>query len=229
MTFTVTTEQFEGPMALLLSLIEKKELDISSVSLASITEDYVAHLGDVERVAPHELADFLVIASRLLYLKSRALLPEADLEMEEEGALENQLRMYERYAKAARVIEDMLQDGREAYAAPRQKMVEEVFAPPEAVTGAVLKEALLGVMERVRPYLELPKQLMERVVSVEEKIMLLKEHIEKKARGYFHDMVERGSRADVVTGFLALLELLKQQFVRVEQGGLFEDIAVERV
>lgn len=230
MTYHVTTEQFEGPLGLLLSLIEKRELDISQVSLASITEEYVAHLDRVEQVAPHELADFLVVASKLLYLKSKALLPELTIEDEEDGVgLADQLRMYKKFAQAAEQLETMFVDGRESYAAPRMAMEAPAFAPPLSLTVEDLARALGQVIDRLRPYLELPKRLLERTATIEERIVHLKRRIADGARVLFHEMAEHGSRAEMVTSFLALLELLKQKIVHVEQRGLFEDIAIERV
>lgn len=230
MTYQVTTEQFEGPLGLLLSLIEKRELDISQVSLADITEEYVAHLDRVEQVAPHELADFLVIASKLLYLKSKALLPELKLEDEEDGVgLADQLRMYKKFAQAAERLGTMFADGLEAYTAPRTAMEAPSFAPPSSLTVEDLARALVQVIDRLRPYLELPKRLLERTATIEEHIVHLKRRIADGARVLFHEMAEHGSRAEMVTSFLALLELLKQKIVHVEQRGLFEDIAIERV
>jgi segregation and condensation protein A len=230
MNFQVTTGEFEGPLALLLSLIEKRELDISQVSLASITEEYVKHIEEVEVIAPNELADFLVIASRLLYIKSKALLPELDLDMEEESiGLAEQLRMYQRYAQASERLEAMLVDGKEAYKAPRMQISFEAFSPPDLLTAHNLRDSLMSLIQRVRPYIELPKQMMERTVTVEEKIALLKEKITNKAKAYFHELAHTGSRSDLVTSFLALLELLKQNIVRVEQRDIFEDIAIHKV
>ncbi len=230
MNYEVTTGEFEGPLALLLSLIEKREMDISQVGLAAITEEYVKHIEEVEVIAPNELADFLVIASRLLYIKSKALLPELDLEVDEEGVgLADQLRMYQKYARAAERLEAMLTDGKEAYRAPKMQIEFEAFSPPTALTPNDIRDSLTSLILRVRPYVELPQRMMERTITVEEKITLLKKKIARKAKAYFHDLAHAGSRSDLVTSFLALLELLKQNIVRVEQQNIFEDIAIHKV
>ncbi len=230
MNYQVTTGDFDGPLALLLSLIEKRELDISQVSLASITEEYVKHIEEVEVIAPNELADFLVIASRLLYIKSKALLPEIELEMDEEGVgLADQLRMYQKYAKAAERLEAMLMDGSEAYKGPRMQVMIEEFSPPEALSTNDLRDSITSLIQRVKPYVELPQRMMERTITVEEKITSLKKNIARKAKAYFHELAHNGSRSDLVTSFLALLELLKQNIVRVEQQNIFEDIAIHKV
>lgn len=230
MNYQVTTEGFEGPLALLLSLIETKELDISRVNLGSITEDYVKHLDEVERIAPTELADFLVIASKLLYMKSKLLLPELVIDEDEDGlSLADQLRMYRKFAEASEVLAKMLQEGNEAYFSTRQVIEVAEFAPPEGLTSEDLARSMNHVINRLKPYVDLPKRMMERRVSIEEKIVHLKKMIRAGASTYFHDIASRGSRSDTVASFLALLELLRMNLVNVKQKKLFEDIAIEKV
>ena len=229
MNYQVTTDGFEGPLGLLLSLIESRELDISQVSLGDITEDYVKHLEEVERVAPTELADFLVIASKLLYMKSKLLLPDLVVEDEDELNLADQLRMYRKFAEAAEVLAARLQDGRETYFSVRQVIEVSEFAPPEALTGEDMARSMNHVINRLKPYVDLPKRMMERRVSIEEKITHLKKRIRAGASTYFHEIAERGSRSDTVASFLALLELLRMNMVNVKQKQLFEDIAIEKV
>ncbi len=227
--YRVHLEQFDGPLALLLELIEQDKMDISGVSLGKITESFLGHLEEVENVAPHDVADFLVVAGRLLYLKSKLLLPELTIEDEEEMDLASQLRIYQRFAEAAKRLGDMCVSDHVAYAAPRMGMRAPTFTPPERLKVSDLADALRSLVEKVRPYVDLPERLLERTVTVEEKIEDLKRRIEKEATILFHDIAARGSRSDVVTSFLALLELLKQNILRVEQRAHFGDIAISRV
>jgi len=226
--YAVQGEVFQGPLSVLLELIEKQELVISDVSLGSITEDFLRHIEQVEHIAPHEVADFLLVAGRLLYLKSKLLLPGLTMEEDEEVDLAGQLKLYQRFAEAAAVIADRAASQRVAYNGPRAKIEVPEFSPP-TLTGEALAEAVFNLTERVRPYVDLPEKMLQRTVTVEEKIEQLKARIQKEATTYFHDLTQRGSRADVVTSFLALLELLKQDILRVEQKGHFDDIAITRV
>lgn len=227
--YRVHLEQFEGPLALLLELIEQDKLAVSDVSLGKITESFLGHLEEVEDVAPHDVADFLVVAGRLLYLKSKLLLPELTIEDEEEMDLASQLRIYQRFAEAAKRLGEIAVSDRAAYAAPRMAVEEAAFTPPQHLTVLDLAGSLRALVEKVQPYVDLPERLLERTVTVEEKIEDLKRRIEKEATILFHDIAVRGSRSDVVTSFLALLELLKQNILRVEQRAHFGDIAISRV
>ena len=228
-SYYVQLEQFEGPMALLLELIEQDKLSVSDVSLGRITESFLGYLEQVEEVAPHDVADFLVVAGRLLYLKSKLLLPELTVEEEDEMDLASQLRIYQRFAEASKRLGEMALANCVAYAAPRMTVDAPAFTPPEHLTGRDLASALRGLVEKVRPYVGLPERLLERTVTVEEKIEDLKRRIEQEATILFHDIAQRGSRSDVGTSFLALLGLLKQNILRVEQRGHFQDIAISRV
>src|SRR5437870_4122535 len=104
MGFEVATEQFSGPLQLLLDIIEREELPITDVSLAKITEDYVNYL-QIQKVPPEDLADFLVVASSLLLIKSRALLPQLQIDEEEGPDLASQLALYKEFVEMAKEIE----------------------------------------------------------------------------------------------------------------------------
>lgn len=227
--YNVDIEAFQGPLAVLLALIEQQELDISSVSLGKITEAFLRHIHTVETVAPHDVADFLVVAGRLLYLKSKQLLPELTLDEEEGMDIADQLRLYQQFAEAAEMLADRAMSGHESYGGVRQTIEVPAFSPPPSLTGAMLAESLHGLIDNSRPYVDLPETMMERTVSVEEKIEQLKSRIASSATTYFHDIATRGSRSDVVASFLALLELLKQDILHVEQSNHFGDIAIHRV
>lgn len=226
--YTVDVEAFQGPLAVLLELIETHALPVSNVSLGTITDDFLKHLQRVEVIAPHEVADFLLVAGRLLYLKSKLLLPELVIEEEEEVDLAGQLKIYQRFAEAAVALAARAQLGYEAYHGPRLQISVPAFSPPQ-ITGEDLSAALRQLTDRVRPYVDLPEAMLQRTVTVEEKITELKERIQREARMYFHDIAQRGSRSDIVASFLALLELLKQDILRVEQHGQFDDIVITRV
>ena len=102
--YEVKLEQFQGPLDLLLQLIEKQEMDITEVSLAQVADSYIEYINQMGQLNPEEVADFLVVASKLIYIKSKVLLPELDLE--EEGIdLEKQLKMYKEYYQATKKIQ----------------------------------------------------------------------------------------------------------------------------
>src|SRR5258706_1534126 len=103
-TYQIKIASFEGPLGLLLGLIEKRKLHINDVSLAQVTEDYLAHINKLGGLPPSEISSFILVASTLLLIKSKSLLPNLDLTSEEEGdirSLEERLRLYEIFTKLA--------------------------------------------------------------------------------------------------------------------------------
>ncbi len=221
-------ERFEGPLDLLLQLIEREELPITEVSLAEVTDQYVEQL-EHARVPPEELADFLVIAAKLLYIKSRLLVPSLPLEAEEGISLEEQLRMYKEYVEASKGIEERLQAKRFSFSRERAPVVAGVFTPPVGVTPDRLAEVFREIISALEPIVRLPKAAIERAVSIEERIHHLRTLLGEKKRVSFGLYLRSAkTSADVVVSFLAILELMKQGSIRVDQDGLFTDMTIEQ-
>ncbi|MEI7512355.1 MAG: segregation/condensation protein A [Candidatus Uhrbacteria bacterium] len=228
MAYEVKIEHFEGPLDLLLQLIESEKLDITSVSLLQVTEPFVKLVRENHgKIAPEDLADFLVVAAKLVYLKSKALLPSLhDDDLEEGPDLETQLRLYKTFAEAALKIAEMEKLGRSSYARTYRPLKPEVsFIPPEGITGEMLRELYRQMVRRLEPILALPKSSIERAVTIEEKIDQLRTRVSKLLQSSFHRFLsESQDRHEMVVSFLALLELVKQRIVSVEQEGHFADI-----
>src|SRR5512147_3265515 len=112
MSLNFKMEKFEGPLDLLLQLIEQEKLSISEISLSKIADQYLESLGQVAEKDPDELADFLVVAAKLLLIKSRELLPSAAPAEEEGPSLESQLKMYKIFWEAAQRIEAQIKKRR---------------------------------------------------------------------------------------------------------------------
>jgi segregation and condensation protein A len=233
MQFAVTQEAFSGPLGLLLELIEKEELEITKVSLAKVAEEYLKHLEDHE-VPGDELADFLLVASRLIYLKSRELMPYLRLDEEEESAdkLQDQLRLYREYAAAARELEERYLKA-QMFVRPyvKPKVVEVVvFTPATNVTLTGLQELYQSILKRLQPFFSLQEASLERTKSVEERLEELTEALRSKAAMSFTEVIHGAqSKMEVVVSFLALLELLRRRAVKAEQSGSFSDILLKRV
>jgi segregation and condensation protein A len=229
-SYEVALEQFSGPLQLLLDLIEQEKLPITEVSLAKVTEGYLKHLNE-HVVPPEELADFLVVATKLLLIKSRAILPQLQVEEEEDASqLADQLRMYKRFVEAAEKIESLYAAGRVMFG--REKAVlpkERQFAPPQSVTTTVLRETFRSVLKRLEPFFALRQASLERVVSVQERMKQLQDAFVAKSKMMFRDVVGGAkSKVEVVVSFLALLELMKQRVVKAVQGSAFQDIILTR-
>ncbi|MFH1047589.1 MAG: ScpA family protein [Patescibacteria group bacterium] len=229
MSYTVKLEQFEGPLSVLLQLIETEKLDISEVSLAKVTDDYIKLLEANPDLPPEELADFLVIASKLLLIKSRMLLPYLQLETEEDNIddLESQLRIYKSYLEASRIIEQMVGDRRFLYVHDKLPKTEIGFSPPKIFSTDQMHELYLGVIKRLEPLVKTEKRVLERAVSIHEKIQQIRDLLNRTKRVSFKTLMSNAtSRMEIIVSFLALLELVKQKNVTVQQTGRFEDISI---
>ncbi len=230
MSYEVKSEKFNGPLDLLLQLIEKEDLNITEISLAQVTEQYIEHLNQLTELEPDDLADFLVVAGRLLLLKSRALLPYLETEVEEES-LESQLKLYKDFLEASKKIEAMLKAEHFSFARTRPPAKTEIeFSPPPNANLETLKNSFLVVLKRLDPLVKLPKQMMEKTISLQQKILELKDFISAKKNVNFQHLISNAqNRTEIIINFLAILELLKQRHLKVKQQGTFNDIIIEKI
>jgi len=199
--------------------------------LADVTEQFIQYLEEVEERYPHELADFLTIATRLLLLKSQALMPYLQVDEEEDlGDLEVQLKMYRKYVDAMRGIEDLLAAGKVLHPRKAFKSQEVVFRPPEGVGPDQLREYFVDVLQSLEPIVRIPRSAVEKVVSLREKFTQIHDLLKNNATLVFAELMsENADRAEVVVTFLALLELVKQQSIYVRQETPLAEIVIERV
>ncbi len=229
MAYKVNVEHFEGPLDLLLQLVEQNELEVSKISLATVADQFVQYM-QASPVPPEELADFLVIASKLVYLKSQLLLPDfRDQEMEEGPDLEAQLRQYQMFVAAAREIDAIWKSGNRSFtrglSVARRREVK--FLPPTNVDAQVLLDAMKRVIARLEPIVRLPKVAVRRAISLHDRIRDLFSKIKDHAALTFRSFLKDAShKEDAIVSFLALLELIKQRFVMVDQKDLFNDIDI---
>ncbi|MDD5071629.1 MAG: segregation/condensation protein A [Patescibacteria group bacterium] len=229
------TEKFEGPLGLLLQLIEREELDITEVSLAKIADQYIDYIKKSGVINPDEIADFLVIAAKLLYIKSRALLPylytEEDEEVEE---LEQQLRMYKEFLEAMKVIEAMVGKKKFMFAREFDKKSVlanlKIFSPPAKLSKDDLAASLKDLISQVKPEEEvLEEEKLTRKINIEDKILAIQKTLLEKIRINFSKILEKaGSKTEIIVSFLAVLELIKQRDIMVEQESLFGEITINK-
>jgi segregation and condensation protein A len=231
--FAVDQEIFSGPLAVLLELIEKQQLEITKVSLAKVTEEYLDFL-QTHDVPADELSDFLLTASRLIYIKSRELMPYLRLSEEDEAAdkLEDQLRLYREYAAAARQLEAVYLKSKlfvRPYIKPKTETVM-TFIAPTNLSIAGMKDIFGSLLKRLQPFFALSEVSLERTKSVQERLDELTEALRSRASMSFHEILQgTKSKPEVIVSFLALLELLRRRVIRAEQSGIFSDIQLKRV
>ncbi len=228
----IRLEQFEGPLALLVKLIDQSELDITQVSLAKVADQYIAHLRSLTNINPDEMADFLVVAARLLLIKSKALLPY--LLPEEEQVIEEfeqQLRMYKEFMEATKGIEKMVAGKRFMFEREfnRKSILANlnIFAPPSNLKAQDMAEIFKNLIKQIdiKPLeiLEEAKILMS--ISLEEKIRFIEKELVSKIKSRFSEIISQASsKVEVIVSFLAMLELVKQKSISAEQTDLFSEI-----
>jgi segregation and condensation protein A len=229
----IRIEKFEGPLALLLKLIEKEEMDITEISLAGIADEFVDYIRQADNIDAEEMADFLVVAAKLLLIKSKALLPylypEEEAEIEE---FEQELRIYKEYLEAAKQVEQLL--GKKKFMFQREfnrkaVALDKAFSPPAGLSTELMKECLSALVLRLRPAEKLKEKRLEKKVSIEDKIMSIQALLSKRIQLSFHQLFEvADNKTDVIVSFLAALELMRQREVRLEQAEMFGEIRIER-
>ena len=218
---------FEGPLDVLLGLIERERLEISAVSLVAVTDGFLGYLAEMDDAPPALLADFAGVAARLLVLKSRALLPRPDA-VEEEAVLDDlaqQLREYQQAKQAAESFRAIERSGLRSFARPPVTDL-----PPPRITLVAppvghLRRALLRTLARVRAEPEV--LAMRPIVTIGEMLDRLRARLAgARRRLRFRDIVGSREREETVAGFIALLALWRRGEVEIEQERLFADIHV---
>ena len=222
-------EQFEGPLDLLLRMIEEEKMDVTQVALSKVTEQFIQYLIGLEEKQPEELADFLVVASKLLLIKSRVLLPQVVLE-EDGSDLEKQLRIYKEYLEATKILHKIILTKPFEYVKEDYPpMSEKVFVPPNNFGPEDMRLMFAEIIKKIEPYVKLPEETLRKIISTREKYQYIQNLIFNKASLKFRELLEDAqSKSEVVATFLALLELVKQRHVVVKQGELFDEIVIER-
>jgi segregation and condensation protein A len=230
--YTIATPVYEGPLDLLLQLIERAELDITKLSLAQVTDQYLEYIRHLPDLVADEVSAFLVIAAKLIQIKSEALLPrppQREPGEEDPGeALARQLIIYKRYREIAGILSQREEAGLKTYLriAPPPKLegnidltgitIDDITAAAQQIFSDISREeALRAAVPPAR-------------VTIREKITLITDYLRHRKSVSFRALVNHeSSRLEVVVTFLAMLELIKRHLVRASQEGLFGDISLE--
>lgn len=232
--YNIKLEGFEGPLALLLHLIEKNRIDIYDIPVAVVAEQYLAYLRDWSEYNMEVATEFLTMASTLLLIKSRMLLPkpvkiEENGEQEEEdprAALVARLIEYRRYREAGDVLQQLLRDRQRLYRRPPQNFTVE-RALPQGLTIDDLLAAFAALWETVADEF---RTIAREEITVQDKMNEILDLLESfQGRMEFRQALKRlGSKKEVVSAFLAILELIRLRRIRVQQQEQFGPIIMVR-
>jgi len=229
MEYSISTERWSGPLEKLLELIEEKKMNITEVSLAEVTGGFLTYLKALEtNNAPHMLiADFLVIASKLILIKSKNLIPSFELSSEEAEdikGLENRLKFYQEFKGAQKHVHSGWGGIEKMFSREFLASRTPGFFPPKFVTSELMLHALmdvLGAFEKTA----IPKERITReIVSLKTRIQELVGRLTSVPQAFSKLYGEKQNKGEVVVLFLAILHLIKDQFVHVEQSGHFDEI-----
>ncbi|MEA2715097.1 MAG: segregation and condensation protein [Candidatus Parcubacteria bacterium] len=231
MAFSIKTESFEGPLDLLLDLVEKRQLFINDISLAKVTDDFIAHASALETMPMAESAHFILVASTLLLIKSKSLLPGLALTEEEQGdirGLETRLKIYKEIRDAGREVEKLF-GGAMIFPRSERRAIKPVFAPDPAFSLEKAVLVLKEIADRLPKKETLPKHIVRKVITLEEMIVKLSHRIESHLEMSFKEFTKehKKDRVNIIVGFLAMLELVKKGSLFATQNASFGEIIME--
>ena len=237
--FNVKTGVFEGPLELLLQLIEKRKLFINDIALAEVADEYIAHVEKTESFPMHDVAQFILVASTLVLIKSLSLLPEFTLSSEEEmdiSDLQERLRLYKQAQELAIGMRKLFGKNISFMPIVEARPRVSVFAPHASITIENMRTALEHILARLPKKETLREAVVEKIMSLEDMIGRLSERIQSALTMRFKDFAtahqkeattEREAKVNTIVGFLAMLELVKRGVLLVRQREEFADIEME--
>ncbi|MCA9358673.1 segregation/condensation protein A [Candidatus Kaiserbacteria bacterium] len=228
--YAIKTETFEGPMELLIELVEKRKLLINDISLAQVTDEYMQAVSAMQELSLPHTSQFVSLAATLLLIKSKSLLPVLDLTEEETASiedLEERLKKYQVYRDIAIQMQAIFGQNN-AYEPEYTPPREPIFSPDQHCSKSELALAMQRVLEGLPK--EVPKQTakVRPTISLEEMMEKLQARIERQMQTKFSELrAGEPEHKNVIVGFLAILELFKQGDIIITQAGRFDDIHME--
>ncbi len=241
MNFKVNVDNFEGPIDVLLQLIEKRKMPINDISLVAITDDYIKFVSQIETPSLSNKTHFLFIASTLALMKSKSLLPALDLSNQEEEDIESlkqRIALFKEYQDAAELLKSQIHTSPQLFFATATKR-EIIFSAHASITANQLGASLLEVLHEIP---EQPKTKKEGSIKIavhlDEMMHSLEERIGKIRNMSFDDFIQSFKTKDIqspenrvykVVGFLAMLELVKKGTMDALQKKSFSSIKIEKI
>lgn len=226
--FALSTPAFEGPLEVLLNLIEERKMSISDVSLSEVCDAYLGYVEQLPELPLGETAQFILVASTLLLIKSRALLPTLELSEDEKESVEELERRLARYALVRKGAGLLRREWGKAPLALAAKAPTRpaVFTPGETTLATILKAAHAFINTLPKPE-AVAEALVAPVLRLEDVIVNLKSRLSTALKTRFSELTASRDKSEVIVYFLAMLELVRSGSASVSQEKLFEDITIE--
>ncbi|HZX74897.1 MAG TPA: ScpA family protein [Cyclobacteriaceae bacterium] len=241
-TYNVKQASFEGPLELLLSLIEQRKLFVNEISLAEVTTDYINYIKTLSDLPPErriaDISYFILIAATLVLIKSKSLLPDLSLTQEEEekiSDLETRLKLYQIIKTASIDVKNNF--GTQIIFFPRERVWSDpLFSPEESITVANIENSINDVLSHI-PKKEppVPEVQVKKVINIDEMISNLTDRIQNAMNVSFREFAKSQGgenvqevKVHVIVSFLAMLELVREGIIDVIQNNSFEDIQIHK-
>lgn len=223
---------FEGPLDLLLDLIEEEKLEITDISIAQVADQFLEYLEGNKDISPESLADFLLVAGKLILIKSKAILPLLELEKEEEVDIEKlkwQLREYQKFKEISREIKKLENRRKMFFSRDSYLGVKTIFCPPENLSSQDIMNVFENVLNKLPKFEKLAQETIKKVISIRDKIEQLKQNLAYRIEMTFREATAGfANKAEVIVTFLAILELVRKEVVVIEQMEMFGEIRIRR-
>ena len=232
MRYELSLDAYKGPLDKLLELVEEKKLEITQISLAEVTADFLEFLKNLEKegVDRSLVAEFLVIGSKLILIKSKILLPSLTLGGEEESEirdLETRLKIYEELKKAREEVKKRWSENPQMGAREFLANLERVFYPPEKLTKEDLRNALAKLVQELETIFKPTETIKIEIINLKTKIEEVLRKITEEPLG-FRKLHGNRSKQELIVLFLAILHLIKDQLIWVEQKSHFEEMTITK-
>lgn len=228
--FPVNTEIFEGPLSLLLDLIEKRKLLINEISLSQVTNEFLDFVSILEQKDLQKITEFLSIASTLILIKSKSLLPQLDLGTEESDEIEDlelRLKLLQIFRNASKDIKSIFKKQTQ-YSRRHVKKNIVIFSPTEQISVLKMKWFIDQVLHNLPKSEKKPEKRVSKTISLEEMMNKVINRVKQNMSISFRELsCEHKERKNVIISFLAILELVKLGNVDANQSKTFEDISIE--
>lgn len=224
----IKLQNFEGPIELLYNLIDERKLDICQISLAEVTDQYLSHIKHYQNLDPQNLAGFLVVAARLILIKSKMLLPSLEMSTEEEQEiddLQRKLELYKKLREVSKKLKDFSKHASPTFG--REFLISQhtIFLPPSDITAKSLSGYLDSLLSKIPKPKALPEKTIKAVISFEEIIKNLHHRVQNAIYRTFSQAIgATTSKMEIIVHFLALLELVKQKHISANQHENFGEI-----
>ncbi len=233
MNYDLFLEHYQGPLDKLLELIEEKKLEITLVSLAQVTADflnYIKKLENDDEISRRLITDFISIASKLLVLKSKILMPSLELEEDEENEIKNleiRLKIYREIKQTQIFIRNQWKVKSQMFNRELLTGSGPLFYPPSKLTKEELYKVFFKIVEELERTLKPIETVKTEIINLQKKIEEIVKRLTEKPIS-LKSLRKQETRGELIALFLAILHLIKDQLIHVEQEKNFEEIQIAK-